>query len=253
MINKILNRTSVRSFENKPIDSQTIKEFEQVVNSVPTSMNNQPFSVIFIQDKNTMNQIKEAVDVVINQMLKVNNNARQFLVDASLMAIFCVDYNRAEYSASKNNINPYLDGYDMLATSIGDTFIGATTLMNVATLKGYGSCFLGMIKLVSNQIKQILKLEGNIIPVIGLVIGHSNQTNDIKPKINKVFYDQYDLNRIAKDVDEYDITMSNYFAKRNSANKDDNYSKAFANYIGNKNTQEFLDNNYKNWLKLNNK
>lgn len=253
MIDKLLKRTSVRSFIDKPIDSKTIKEFEDVVNSVPTSMNNQPFSVVFIQDKKIQNQIKEAVDVVINQMLKVTNNARQFLVDASLMAIFCVDYNRIEYASNKNNIEPILNGLDLLTTSIGDAFIGATTLMNVAVSKGYGTCYLGMIKLISNKIKEILKLEGNIIPVIGLVIGHSNQTNDIKPKINKVFHNQYDVNRIKTDVDQYDKTINEYLNSRNSTNKDDNYSKPLAGFVSNKNSQDFLDSNYTNWLKSNTK
>lgn len=247
MINKMLSRTSIRSFEDKKIDDETIKQLSQVVNSAPTSMNGQIFSCVFVTDKNKLKFIKELMD----KNMPSNSVDRSFVYHASLLAIFCIDLNRLEYACAKNNLKPVLGGLDLLATASGDAYIGATMLMDASISLGLGTCFLGSIKGITNDLKQLLKLDGNIFPIVGLLIGYPNEINDIKPKMNKVYFEEYSLIDIKNEVDKYDTIFSNYLLKRNSLNKNDNWSKPYSLIMSNNNVYKVLENNFKNWVKFN--
>lgn len=246
MIEKMLKRTSVRSFLNKTLDRETIKCFVDVVNSSPTSMNGQIFSSIFIENKETMKKIKELMD--INMPSK--NIDRSFIYQASLLVIFCIDLNRLEYACNKNNLQAILGGLDLLSSASGDTYIGATMLMDASISMGLGTCFLGSIKGISNELKKLLKLEGNIFPVVGLLIGYPNEQNQVKPKLNKVYFEEYNLLDVKNEVDKYDTIFNNYLLNRNSVNKNDNWSKPYSSIMSNKNIYEIVEKNFNNWVKF---
>ncbi len=52
----------------------------------------------------------------------------------------------------------------------------------------------------------ILGIKGQAFPVVGLAVGYEKDSGTVRPKMNRVFEDKYDYERIKKDVVEYDKT-----------------------------------------------
>ena len=69
--------------------------------------------------------------------------------------------------------------------------------------------------------------------------------------MNKVYFEEYSLTDIKNEVDKYDTIFSNYLLKRNSLNKNDNWSKPYSLIMSNNNVYKVLENNFKNWVKFN--
>jgi nitroreductase len=53
MIEKLLNRNSVRKFTAQEIEASQINTLKEVINASPTTMNLQSFSAIFVTDPTT--------------------------------------------------------------------------------------------------------------------------------------------------------------------------------------------------------
>jgi nitroreductase len=57
MVNKFINRNSVRNYRKQPIENEKILKIKEVINASPTAMNFQSFSAIFVTDQNTKNEL----------------------------------------------------------------------------------------------------------------------------------------------------------------------------------------------------
>ena len=91
----------------------------------------------------------------------------------------------------------------------------------------------------------MLNLPKFSFPIVGLTIGYENEKVGIKPKVNKVYDNKYDLSLVKKEVDEYDIVMENYFRNRDKNSKmDDTYSKTTAK------TYDIFPKYYKDLIKI---
>lgn len=235
MINKLLKRTSVRDYENNREIPKYIKDkFIEIINSSPTSINGSSFSAIIIENKEVREKLFEMTGSYLTQ---------KHLVDASMLVVFCVDLNRLDYAAKKNNIEINNENIDLFGASIGDAFIASTLLMTAAIDYGMGTCFLGSIRMAHEYLKQELNLEKNIIPIVGLVIGYPTKINEIKPRQNRVFINKYDLESVKKEVDSYDEIMKEYFKNRDTNSKDISWSMQVAN-IYSKKDFSLIDKNY---------
>lgn len=241
MIDKLLKRTSVRSYlKDKKLDSETYNKLIDVINSSPTSTNGNAFTAIIIEDKQTLQELKELTSLKRDQ---------QFIVDASLLVIFCADFNRRNYAAEKSKIEYKKEYQDWLTIATGDAFIGASFFMNAAISLGLGTCFLGTVRAAHKYLKERLNLEGQIIPLIGVVVGHSDKINEIKPKLNKVYKEKYDLKQLKKEVDEYDMTVRKYLNNRNSNSRNTDWSEPQASVYLDTNYFDKCETNYQNWKK----
>lgn len=241
MIKKLLERTSVRSFiKDKKLDTETYNKLMDVINSSPTSTNGNAFTAIVIEDKKTLQELKE---------LTSHKRDQQFIVDGSLLAIFCADFNRRNYAAEKSNIKYDKDYQDWLTIAIGDTYIGASFFMNAAISLGLGTCFLGSIRVAHKFLKEKLNLSGQIIPLVGVVIGYSDKVNEIKPKLNKVYKERYDLNQVKKEVDAYDKTVTEYLNNRKTNARDTDWSAPHASVYLDTNYFDKCETNYQDWKK----
>lgn len=235
MINKLLKRTSIRDYQQDREIPKYIKDkLIEIINSSPTAINSSSFSAIIIERKEVREKLFEMIGSYITQ---------KHLVDASMFVLFCVDLNRLKYSAEKNNLDINDTNIDLFTSAVGDAFIASTLLMTAAIDYGLGTCFIGSVRMTHEYLKKELNLEGNIIPVVGLVLGYPTKINELKPKQNRVFIDKYDLNLVKKEVDSYDEIMKEYFATRETNYKVSTWSSQLAT-IYSKKDFDLVDQNY---------
>jgi len=206
MIDLMLKRTSVRDFIDKPIEVEKINKLKQVINAAPTSINGQQFSAIFITDKETKKFIAQ------------NNLNQAWIEFTPLLVVFVADINRVRIAQSDmNNMElPILDSPNMLVSGVVDSTIAATNLFNAALSLGLGGCYLGGVRGNIEPIAKRLKLEGQCTPTLAMALGYPSKINSIKPKVNKVYENEYSLDLLKQEIKDYNIIMEDYYKERDT-------------------------------------
>ncbi|UUM25275.1 nitroreductase family protein [Mycoplasmopsis agalactiae] len=215
-ITKIKNRYSVRSFDpDKKIPEEDYKKIIDVVNSAPTSSNWHSSSVVIIKDKELLEKISEFRPFT------------KHLKDAQFFMVFIADFNRMnlaqkafpEYKYNNHSSEAY-------TVAVGDAFIQATMAQDAAVELGLSTCFIGGARVMVQFLIDILGIKGQAFPVVGLAIGYEKGKGTVKPKLNRVFEDKYDYERIKQDVSEYDKTLVEFFEKTSPDKKAWSYQEA---------------------------
>ncbi|BAC44433.1 NADPH flavin oxidoreductase [Malacoplasma penetrans HF-2] len=217
VIENILKRRLERNYKNTAIEQEKIDYLIKVINSSPTSTNSQDFSAIIVEDKE------------LRQKISMGLETQSHIVNAPLFIIFCADNNRLNHVALKENKEIRTDNLNNFLTASGDAFIAASFAYNAALQLGLGACYIGMVRASLEAIKETLNLEGNIVPIIGLTIGYIESQNEIKPKINHVYKQKYNINQLKQEVDVYDKDMLTYYDSRNANAKNSTWSQTCLN------------------------
>lgn len=234
-IDALLNRKSEREFLKKEIEIEKIETIFDVINSSPTSSNSHDFSVIKIDDNK------------IRQKISLNIPSQKHIVDAPLFLLFCTDLNRIEHFFDQSCKQHHTNTLNNLITSTGDAFIAATFAHSAALNLGLGCCFVGIVRGSLNYLKQKLQLEGKMIPLVGLAIGYVNQTNDIKPKINKIYHNKYNKKDVQLEIQKYNQEIKKYYQSRNSNTKESDWFNSIMKMYEKRTDEidEFISSNWK--------
>ena len=201
MINRsYLSRRSCRSFDtSKPIPEEYINEIKTVINLSPTSTNSQGLSAIFTKDPK------------IKELIKSINFDQKHIVDAEYIIIFCADFNRSVIAQEVNNQKVTIDGMSQFTINVVDVALAAGMASAHANALGLGACFLGGLRSNADKLVGPLNIKGKCLPVLGLAIGWPLGISPLQPKINKCYDEKYDLEKIKKEVSEYDTEMKYHY------------------------------------------
>lgn len=215
-INKLKQRYSVREYdtENNITDEQ-YKQIIDAINSAPTSSNWHASSVIVVRDKKILAQLGEV------------NKYTGAIKSCDIFLVFLADYNRV--NIAKNTYTEYQynnHSSETYTVAVGDAFIQATTAQDAAICLGFGTCFLGLTRTMVKELNEILNIKGQAVPIIGLTIGNIKNKGIVKPKMNRVFENKYDFDRLNSDINEYDKSLIAHFQKINPDKKAWSYKEA---------------------------
>ncbi len=100
-----------------------------------------------------------------------------------------------------------------------DATIKAQAIVDAALDMGFGTCYIGGVRTFQEKIIKELNLPEQVIPVLGLTIGHIKSQEDIKPKMDTTFDNEYSLKSMKDKVDLFDDVMSEYYKKRKTNQK----------------------------------
>lgn len=67
VINNILNRTSVRSYEDRAVESEKVEKLLRAGMAAPTAANKQPWHFIVVTDKNQLKKLSEANRIALQR------------------------------------------------------------------------------------------------------------------------------------------------------------------------------------------
>lgn len=203
MIEKILNRTSCRDYTDQKLSSEQIEKIKDVINSVPTSINQQGFSAIFVTDKKTKEVLSEI------------NWGQKHLVSCPLLVVFVADLNRPLICIEKTGKTlDNLEKMEAYTSAVVDATIAATYCEMAALDMGLATCFIGGIRNDLEKASTLLNVEGRAIPILSMAIGYENNKEKVKPKINKCYDNKYNFIIIKKEMDLYNETIKSYYMER---------------------------------------
>jgi FMN reductase [NAD(P)H] len=186
----LIERASLRNFTDQQIEPEKIALLMQTACNAASGGNNQPVSIITIQNPETRTKLGEMC-------------GQPFIGKAPLNLLFCLDLHRNSVLADTGEV-PYTAGraFRHFWISFQDTMIAAQNICTAADAMGLGSCYIGTIMEFFDECVEMFELPHLVVPVVLLVLGYPAA----KPGYRKKFppevmvhaekYHEYDPNKL---------------------------------------------------------
>ncbi|PAF55439.1 nitroreductase family protein [Mycoplasmopsis agassizii] len=195
VIDYLINRHSQRSMTYEPINEEDMELISQAMNAAPTSANKFDATAIII----TNQDIKEEM------YRRIDNPTQEHYLTSSALIVFFADINRGRKAAQMIGTKPEFNTLDNLLNSWGDAFIMAQNAVIAAESLGYGTVFLGGIRHFDFPwlLQERFNLPKNLFPVIAIAIGKNKEPAIHRPRLNRVYWNGYSLEKVEKEVEEF--------------------------------------------------
>ena len=189
------------------LPSEHLQVLINCARQAPSWINGQHYSIINITDPKLRSQIAA---------LQPNNPQ---LATCSTLLIFLADLHRAKLcsDAYQGTFSAAGDP-DSLISAVTDSTLAAQNTATAAESLGYGTCFVGGIRLIAPQLVSLLSLPKHTFPLYGLCIGIPDIDMRIKPKlpISAIYAEnQYpDSTLQTQNLADYEQTMTAFAEAR---------------------------------------
>lgn len=137
-------RYSVRKFTDDAVSEKDLALILDAANSAPTASNKQPFRILALQDKDSLQKLKECTN---------------FTFDAPVALVVCCNENEA-----------WVRNYDGENFGMVDATIVGTHIMLAVCGIGLGTTWVGHFR--PAEVKRIFSLPEGIVPAAIFPIGH---------------------------------------------------------------------------------
>ena len=144
-------RRSIRSYQDKSISNELIRELIDAARLAPSGNNAQPGRYFIVNDEETKSKLRE------NEIFK-----QDFVYEAPVIIACCADprvYSGVKGWDDSNNVR-----------AIRDLSIASFSLVLRATEMGLGTCYVGWVK--KEEIKSILGIPDNYIVPYVITVGY---------------------------------------------------------------------------------
>jgi len=165
----IHNRKSIRAFQEKPIDRETIDRIINAAMRSPTAGNLMLYSIIEVESQAMKEQLAKSCD------------DQPFIAKAPLVLLFLADYQRWMDAFTASGVDDYcaeagvarrMPGEGDLFLACSDTLIAAQTAVIAAESLGIGSCYIGDIMENYESHRDLFNLPKYVFPISVVVFGY---------------------------------------------------------------------------------
>ncbi len=211
-----LEHRTIREFTSEPVSKEILDKIIQVAQRTATSNGMQSFSIIRVTDPD----LKEAIAKVGNQ---------SYIAREPELLIFIVDsYRNGRIAVEKGYEGDAHKDMDRFFQGWTDASLAAQNVVLAAESMGLGANYLGCILNDTAKMIELLKLPELTFPVVGVGLGHPNQSPQLKPRMDmslRVFDNSYKvLDDYLTAISDYDQEMQTYYDLRNANKRVDSFS-----------------------------
>lgn len=152
-------RQSVRAYQNKDIEPETLNAVLSAADQSPSAGNLQAYQIILIREKN-----------LILKLVKTTYN-QDFMAQAPVVLVFCADTARssAKYGEAGRQL-----------FSVQDATIATTYAQLAATALGLATCWIGAFN--EQSVVELLGLKPGLRPVAILPVGWPAESPERTPR-----------------------------------------------------------------------
>ena len=177
-ISCMLNRTSLRSFSDKPIEDEVRTLLKQAPVQAPNGGNMMCYSVLEITDQNRKDELCTLCE------------GQSMVSKAPLVWIFLADFQKwdtyfkesgAVERATREAVPYRAPGLGDLHIALQDAIIAAQSAVVAAQSLGIGSCYIGDVIMEYDKVASLLKLTPYTIIATMVVFGYPKNTES-RPK-----------------------------------------------------------------------
>lgn len=219
------NHTSVRKYKQEDISLETLKDLLSSAQHAASSNFVQAYSVIVVTDEAK----KREIGILSKNQPQINS--------APVLLLFCADMKRLEHACRKKKVEIEQQTTENFIVSIIDTALFAQNFVIAAESSGYGICFIGGVRNNPEEISKLVDLPDKTFPLFGMTIGVPDEQQLVKPRlpVEAIFHEnKYDDKKYEDILGEYDQTMSEYYQKRLTNNKNSDWSETMSTFLSEK-------------------
>ena len=173
-IRVLMQRKSVRVFEDRPIGAEEKQTILAAAMRAPTAGNSMLYSILDVTDQAKEDKLAQTCD------------HQPFIAKAPMVLVFLADYRRwvrkFQQAGCEEIPNPRLSDL-ILATN--DTVIAAHAACVAAESLGIGSCYIGDIIEQWEEHQKLFDLPPFVAPVSMLVFGYPTQQQKDRPQTSR--------------------------------------------------------------------
>ena len=164
----IKTRQSVRKYQEKPVEKETLQQLIEAVRLAPSASNSQPWKLIIVDDPELKDQVARAT---FNNVVSFN----KFAPEAPVLAVLTI-----EKPPLVTQIGGLLKQREFPLIDIG---IAAAHFCLQAAELGLGTCMLGWFD--EHAIKQLLHIPRKTRIGLVMTLGYAAAEYPLRPKIRK--------------------------------------------------------------------
>ena len=171
-IRELIERKSVRAFEEREITMQEKEAILLAAVNAPTAGNQQLYTIIDVTDPALKEKLVDSCD------------HQPFIAEGKLVLIFCADCRKWYEAFLASGCEPRKPGVGDLLLAVSDATIAAQNAVVAAQSLGIGSCYIGDIMENCEIHQEMLKLPRYVFPCCMLVFGYPTQQQKdcVKPE-----------------------------------------------------------------------
>lgn len=217
----LLNHTSIRKYQDKPIDKDTVDMIIKCAQMAPTSSHFQAYTIIEVRDPKKREALFEV------------SGGQRWVKEAPLVLLFCADlYRGSEYYEGTdktvfNNTECYTVAVIDASIAMQKAFVAAQSL-------GLGGVVVGGIRNDVAALSDQFKLPALVAPLFLLCLGYPDDAPGLKPRlpqeeIHKIDY--YDNSNQSLNIDAYNETIKQYYIDRTDGKVDEKWTERCGNAL----------------------
>lgn len=170
VMNNILTRTSIRSYQEKPVEETKVEQLLRAGMAAPTAVNKQPWAFVVVKDPEQLQRLGDVLPYA------------KMTAQAPLAIVVCGDLNKALPD-------------DAAAFWIQDASAATENILLAANGLGLGAVWTGVYPSEERvkDVSQLLQLPSHIIPLNVIPIGYPAEQPTPKDKWNpeNIHYDRW--------------------------------------------------------------
>ncbi len=161
LLNKILERTSIREFDkDRKISQEVISQILLAGASAPSAGNIQPRTFILVENENVKEKLYDLCEEQV------------FMKDAPLWIVVCADVHRHLRAAELTGVRYDYTGILPFTFSVLDAAMSLENMVIAAEYLGLGSVIIGSVIEHPKIVKRILKLPRHCLALSILCVGY---------------------------------------------------------------------------------
>lgn len=219
----IKGHKSIRKYENKPIDFETLKTLVEAGQWASTSSYVQAYAVIRVTDSEKRSALAH-----------LSGDQKNVLTAAEFL-VFCADLERLKFACDKHD-TVMEDGFvESLVMASVDASLMAQNVMIAAESIGLGGVYVGGIRNDPEQVSALLELPERVYPIFGICLGWPAQDPQPKPRLplESVFFEnRYEFPN-GDAMEAYDQLVKKYYIRRTKGRIKHTWTEQMAGKMGN--------------------
>ena len=219
-----LAHRTIRAYKEQPLTEAEIETLMEVARHTATASYLQGYTVLHITDP----QVREKIYAASGQPYVGGTKGDMF--------IFAVDlYRNSRIRAEQGVSSEALSSMNLFLTGAEDALLAAQNVVVAAESMGLGTVYLGSILADPRLVVDALELPELTFPILGLLVGHSDQEPGQKPRLPlSILTAENTYPRVESYTEalaDYDREVTEYYDLR-SGSRLESFTHLVANGIG---------------------
>ena len=191
---RILDRRTIRQFEDKPISEALLTQLLACAQSAPSKSELQQYGIVVVDDAEKRAQIAEWIGTM------------PFIVEASRFLVFLGDIRRNRTLCLEQGYVHANDNLDSFFNAVVDGTVALQSFVLGAEAEGLACVPVSYVRNHAARLATLLGLPDGVFPIAGLAVGYP--TWEGKPSMRLpqsvvVHRDRYDDSNMVADVTDY--------------------------------------------------